>query len=499
MKTLYKKLICGHPVPKILPLALIIFVWFNGPRLSGQPYNTTFTLSNGAQTHQISFDGLGFISGNFCACTFIPPGKVADYFGFQYLRDNDVTGMGHNSSFSGGIGNNVLHILDSAQKALLISVATSQINMIQEYAYMRFPLIEAFIRLRNEEIPTGSPGLDSTAVMAYSAQLYHLDATLSYQRAQTYATIINQLTPSQRNYLDSIAPLGEGNMPQFDTTQIDVVPLNNNQFVGVMSMADDIFSWYVGNINSDVYFCPERQGNYFGSFYMKDAPAMGVANYYIDTSRSQDGGVEFMSELDTSQLRLVTDLVDTQFNTLNAIVAQRTAISTLLRGYLNGTTVDTNQVVALSEIYGQLDGRISYYYATNFSKVNWTLTPVQMDSMIVFRNLPGYPYTGAYLYSDTIPMPQIENTDFLFLKSSETAVKEVTTNLYSCYPNPFTNRIQISNTTGEETYRLTNIMGECVWQGKDIDQYDFSGLSNGMYFLVLNTKDSSHLFKLIKL
>ena len=25
-------------------------------------------------------------------------------------------------------------------------------------------------------------------------------------------------------------------------------------------------SWYAGSVTADVYFCPERQGTYFGSF-----------------------------------------------------------------------------------------------------------------------------------------------------------------------------------------------------------------------------------------
>jgi hypothetical protein len=88
-----------------------------------QVFDIHQTLSDGAQRNTIAFDGLAFITGNFCSCSFIPPGKVADYFGFQYLRDNDVTHMGHNSDFSSVIGNNLLYVLDSTQKALLVSTA----------------------------------------------------------------------------------------------------------------------------------------------------------------------------------------------------------------------------------------------------------------------------------------------------------------------------------------------------------------------------------------
>ena len=52
------------------------------------------TLSDGAQRDTIAFDGLAFITGNLGADSFFPPGKVADFWGFQYLRDNDPSQHG---------------------------------------------------------------------------------------------------------------------------------------------------------------------------------------------------------------------------------------------------------------------------------------------------------------------------------------------------------------------------------------------------------------------
>jgi hypothetical protein len=43
-----------------------------------------------------------------------------------------------------------------------------------------------------------------------------------------------------------------------------------------MTYAGDIYSWYAGSVEADVYFCPERQGTYFGSFYLKDTPVMST-------------------------------------------------------------------------------------------------------------------------------------------------------------------------------------------------------------------------------
>ncbi|MCX6068570.1 MAG: hypothetical protein NT121_22960, partial [Chloroflexi bacterium] len=57
------------------------------------------TLSDKAQEMTIAFDGLAFLTGNLGSDSFFPPGKVADFWGFQYLRDNDPSGMGHNTDF----------------------------------------------------------------------------------------------------------------------------------------------------------------------------------------------------------------------------------------------------------------------------------------------------------------------------------------------------------------------------------------------------------------
>jgi hypothetical protein len=67
--------------------------------------------------------------------------------------------------------------------------------------------------------------------------------------------------------------------------------------------------------------------------------------------------------------------------------------------------------------YGQLDGEIIYNYAVAFNKVYQTLTNDQKTQLMALRKeLLGnlmYP-SGAFLYSQAIPMPTIPNTDFLF-------------------------------------------------------------------------------------
>ncbi len=134
--------------------------------------NMEQTLSDQAQGTTIAFDGLAFITGSLGADSFLPPGKVADFSGFQYLRDNDLTEMGHNTDFVTIVANNVLNILSDTQIAQLVLRAKSQISRINEYAYKRFPLMDAFRRRLNGTMPQGCTKLDLAAVIKYSGELY---------------------------------------------------------------------------------------------------------------------------------------------------------------------------------------------------------------------------------------------------------------------------------------------------------------------------------------
>jgi hypothetical protein len=179
-----------------------------------------------------------------------------------------------------------------------------------------------------------------------------------------------------------------------------------------------MFSWYAGSVEADVYFCPERQGTYFGSFYMKDAPAIGNPGYSIPVNLTAEMGASFLQILTPSQAASITDLVNTQRPALFEIVDRRQDISVLLRQIRNGSTPDETALLALMARYGQLDGEISARYAAAFAQVAQSLTSDQRTQLVNLRtNLLGdlaYP-SGAYLYSQPIAMPVIPNSDFLFL------------------------------------------------------------------------------------
>jgi hypothetical protein len=163
---------------------------------------------------------------------------------------------------------------------------------------------------------------------------------------------------------------------------------------------------------------------YFGGFGMKTAPAMGKQNYSISTSVTGDSGEAFLATLTDVQRKRITDLVDLQRQDLYEIVKIRRAIATELRHFLKGESADKGKVLFLSRRYGELDGRMSYLYATAFAEVGRTLTAQQKEKLARMRTSSPSDPKGPFLYSSPITKPKIENTDFLFsMRGSDSNVE----------------------------------------------------------------------------
>jgi hypothetical protein len=370
-------------------------------------------MSDKAQLNTIAFDGLAFLTGDFAADTFLPPGKVSDYFGFQYMRDIDAAQSGHSTSFLTLIAENVLSILREEQKERLVDLGRNQQAGMVRFAEMRFPLIKAFRRNLEGDLPPGSRGLDKATVVKLSAGLYELDGLLAYERARVMAGVLRTMDAGQKAALASLK-FGDSRTWPETRGEPGRRGLPPEVSVAVMTYASEMFSWQAGNLDADTYFCPERHGMYFGGFGLKTAPAMGKKDYAISTSLTGDSGEAFLAALGGEQRRAITELVDLQRRDLAEIAALRRAIATELRRFLAGAEADKSNVLALSRRYGELDGEISYYYAAAFAKVGRSLSEQQKKLLMGLRaNDPSAP-KGPFLYSRPIAMPDIENTDRLF-------------------------------------------------------------------------------------
>jgi len=273
--------------------------------------------------------------------------------------------------------------------------------------------MNAFRRSLNGDIPAGSSGLDIQAVSEYTTGLYKTDAELSYNRALVVGQIINSFTDEQKAYLGKMEFNNYLSWPDIAENETLKQGITNNEYVCVMTYASELFSWYKGGLDADVYFCPERHGTYFGGFFMKDYQAMNNPDYFISTSETGDSGQGFLDILNTAQRALITGILDEQRPALEEIAQIRTTVSTELRKAMIGGTVDKEKVYALIERYGELDGQMSALDATRFTAVKKTLTDAQMTAMIKLRNLDVVP-DGGYMFATPVAMPTVPNTDFMF-------------------------------------------------------------------------------------
>jgi hypothetical protein len=250
----------------------------------------------------------------------------------------------------------------------------------------------------------------------YAAELYRIDGQISYDRAELFGQIINSMSTAQRAKIDALKALnGIGKWDSSISNPLEGLNLQRDISVAVMTYASEMYAWYAGNVTSDVYFCPERHGTYFGSFYLKDWPAMGNPNYTIDETLTASAGQNFLSILTTAQADKVKSIVDLQRNALTELVEKRKAVSTELRKFLSSKSADEATVLSLSERYGELDGELSYYYATIFAEVYNSLSVEQKAKLTKLANDLGYiDPQGAFLYSEPIQMPAISSTDFMF-------------------------------------------------------------------------------------
>ncbi len=245
-----------------------------------------------------------------------------------------------------------------------------------------------------------------------------IDAELSYRRAEVFGKVVASLTSEQKA---AFAKMKFGDFNTWpDLDERDALKRPNpgtSRFfpVAYMTYASEFFSWYAGSVEADTYFCPERHGTYFGSFYMKDMPAMDKRNYDISTSVTGDSGESFLNLLTAEQRANITSIPDRQKKLLAETVEVRQAMSVELRKFLTGSQADKAKVLALGRRYGALDGEMSWIYATAFAKVGRTLTPEQRAACVKLRNLDGYRSAPAYLYSNPLQkLPALPNSDFLF-------------------------------------------------------------------------------------
>ena len=401
---------------KKLNLVLILCLFFNLILIAQNPpkprqgelkqYNLQQATSERAQLHTVAFSGLAFMTGNFGADTFFPPGKVADFFGFQYMRDNDKNEKGHNTDFLTRIANNVIAILTVDQLQKLKNLANEQATIYDTFAGKRMVLIKAF----RTSLET-TKELNKAEVIKFGAELYAMDAELSYNRALVTGEIIKSFSAKQKASMTNLQFNNSDSWPIIPEN-LDKRSLSHRAHVCVMTYASELFSWYAGSVEADVYFCPERHGTYFGGFYMKDFPAMGNHDYSISTALTGDAGRDFIATLTETQAEFLYDAMRKQVPLLSEIVKIRENVSLELRKAIKNEKPDKEKIYSQIRRYGELDAEMSYYETVAFSAISKTISESQKQKLIKIRNQNNLP-KGVYIYSDNVEMTANLSFDYL--------------------------------------------------------------------------------------
>ena len=109
--------------------------------------------------------------------------------------------QGHNPMFLDRVAGNVLQVLTGEQRALFEKAAQQEAVELRALAEKRLPLIKAFCRQLDGDIPAGSQGLNMAAVIKYVSDIFAADAEVSWRRAQVFGQLASTLSTQQKECL----------------------------------------------------------------------------------------------------------------------------------------------------------------------------------------------------------------------------------------------------------------------------------------------------------
>ncbi len=386
------------------------------PDRAPQPtYSITQATADETQLHTIAFAALSFMSSDLCDMSFLPPGKHASYFGFQYLRDVIGGAEGHGQNFVPKVANNLLHILNDEQEQVLIELARQQKEKIMRFAVMRFPLLITFDRYADKKLPDGTSQLNRSSIVQHSADLYALDGELSYERARGFGKVVQSLSDAQKQALEALKITPFQSWPEREE-QLDKRKFDHEVHVALMTYASELLSWYTGDVARDIYFTPERTAAYFGAYWTKAAPMKAVKrdNYTISMELTGDSGKAFLDSLNAQQRKRISDVIQQQKVSLMKMVEVRTSIVAEIRKIFIGQTIDEDTIISLSRTFGELDGEIAYLYATAYTDVRQSLTTAQMEHAVALRNISEYQCDKVFLYAEPAEVPDVNDLERFF-------------------------------------------------------------------------------------
>ncbi|WP_179008664.1 T9SS type A sorting domain-containing protein [Winogradskyella forsetii] len=176
-------------------------------------------------------------------------------------------------------------------------------------------------------------------------------------------------------------------------------------------------------------------------------------------------------------------------------VALNTDLERLFAGFNMLTSLDLTNNVALTSLTAN-SNNIDYLSIKNGNNANFTIDPVLSNNpslTCIEVDDAGFSTNNWTTYVD----PQHYFSEDCSLSINESNLASV-----SIFPNPVTDKLVLRFKTAEYTsYQLINSKGQIQSKGKFTAQnesIDFSGISEGVYFLKLQTLNRSIIKKVVK-
>jgi len=140
--------------------------------------------------------------------------------------------------------------------------------------------------------------------------------------------------------------------------------------------------------------------------------------------------------------------------------------------------------------------------STNADSYAWTFDdPASGDQNSSSEQHPSHVFNteGTYsvhltasngTFTDEVTIPVIVGTSNLTLPNSPSSL---------AYPNPFGSKISVTGNINSNTeFQLITPTGQVLFEGKNLNQQDFSGLNSGVYILKIFYENETKTLKLVK-
>eukprot|EP00930_Biecheleria_cincta_P044254 TRINITY_DN30382_c0_g1_i1.p1 TRINITY_DN30382_c0_g1~~TRINITY_DN30382_c0_g1_i1.p1 ORF type:complete len:1734 (+),score=270.87 TRINITY_DN30382_c0_g1_i1:59-5260(+) len=315
--------------------------------------------------------GFAFFTGGVTQDAWMPPGKTAVYFGFQYFRYQDSGAI--SSSDARKVGAAVAYKLDAAQRSTLCSMIDSSASLYQEIHALRAEIVSRIHDLRQAVVNGSSNDLAKTRATSeveigrLSQELYARDGAVADLYGTTFAAL--NLTAEQRKYFydlwNGAAYLNSSDVASFkgkDACSKDQTYAQSN----IESVASEIFAWVVGNDAWLGYIAEGKVANVFGFMRLRQEPRQEGS---VSADRAGMAS-RFISALTMADCRSMASVVKRNINSMREYAGLHHEIARELKKLLDAPgNYSQHEVAKRAKLIGALEGSIVASQATVLSNL----------------------------------------------------------------------------------------------------------------------------------